>query len=207
MREKTKRLAFLGLATALAMVFSYIEVILPPIWSAVPGIKVGLANIIIIFLLSRMSFKEAAVVSFIRILLTALLFGNPMTLAYSIAGAVLSLATMTLLKKWDVFSMTGVSIAGGVTHNLGQILVAMFVLQTREIAYYMIILAITGTVAGVFIGLGGALLLKYTKKWKQVADEYYDKITKYEGIAQLDENYYSSDDLHTFVSNMKINWE
>lgn len=166
MREKTKRLAFLGLATALAMVFSYIEVILPPIWSAVPGIKVGLANIIIIFLLYRMSFKEAAVVSFIRILLTALLFGNPMTLAYSIAGAVLSLATMTLLKKWDVFSMTGVSIAGGVTHNLGQILVAMFVLQTREIAYYMIILAITGTVAGVFIGLGGALLLKYTKKWK-----------------------------------------
>ena len=166
MREKTKRLAFLGLATALAMVFSYIEVILPPIWSAVPGIKVGLANIIIIFLLYRMSFKEAAVVSFIRILLTALLFGNPMTLAYSIAGAVLSLATMTLLKKWDVFSMTGVSIAGGVTHNLGQILVAMFVLQTREIAYYMIILAITGTVAGVFIGLGGALLLNYTKKWK-----------------------------------------
>lgn len=166
MREKTKRLAFLGLATALAMVFSYIEAILPPIWSAVPGIKVGLANIIIIFLLYRMSFKEAAVVSFIRILLTALLFGNVMTMAYSVAGAVLSLATMALLKKWDVFSMTGVSIAGGVTHNLGQILVAMFVLQTREIAYYMIILAITGTVAGVFIGLGGAMLLKYTKKWK-----------------------------------------
>ncbi len=164
MKKSTKRLAFLGLATAVAMIFSYIEVILPPIWSAVPGIKVGLANIIIIFLLYRLSLKEAALVSFVRILLTALLFGNVMTLAYSVAGAFLSLALMAALKKWGIFSMTAVSVAGGVAHNLGQILMAILLLGTREIAYYMIILTLTGTVAGVFIGLGGALLLKHTKK-------------------------------------------
>ena len=166
MKGSTKRLAFLGLATAVAMIFSYVEAILPPIWSAVPGIKVGLPNIMIIFLLYRLSWKEAAVVSFIRILLTALLFGNVMTLAYSVAGAILSLLTMTLLKRCKVFSMVGVSIAGGVTHNLGQILMAILLLGTREIAYYMVVLALTGTVAGVFVGLAAALLLKHTEKWQ-----------------------------------------
>lgn len=166
MKGSTKRLTFLGLSTAVAIIFSYIEVILPPIWSAVPGIKVGLANIIIIFLLYRMSIKEAVAVSFVRIFLTALLFGNVMTLAYSVAGAALSLATMALLKRSSLFSMTGVSIAGGVTHNLGQILMAILLLGSREIAYYMIVLTLTGAVAGVFIGLAAAMLLKHTEKWK-----------------------------------------
>ena len=161
MKIKTKTLVFLSLFTAVAMVLSYIEAILPPIWSAVPGIKMGLPNIIIIFLLYRMSVKSAAAVSFVRILLSALLFGNAVTLLYSLAGAALSLAVMAILKKIDRFSMIGVSVLGGVFHNLGQILMAMLILETAEIGYYMIILTVTGTLAGVLVGILGSLVTKY----------------------------------------------
>lgn len=147
----------------MALILSYVESLLPPIWAAVPGIKMGLPNIMIIFLLYRFGVKEAAAVSLVRLVIVALLFGNVMTLAYSFAGAVLSLLLMWLFKKWDSFSMVGVSIIGGVSHNLGQILVAMLVMQTREIGYYMIVLAVTGTVAGILIGLAGMLLIKYSR--------------------------------------------
>ena len=160
MKIKTKTLVFLSLFTAVAMVLSYIEAILPPIWSAVPGIKIGLPNIVIVFLLYRMSVKSAAV-SLVRILLSALLFGNAVTLLYSLAGAALSLAVMAILKKIDRFSMIGVSVLGGVFHNLGQILMAMLILETAEIGYYMIILTVTGTIAGVLVGILGALLTRY----------------------------------------------
>lgn len=161
MKIKTKTLVFLSLFTAVAMVLSYIEAILPPIWSAIPGIKIGLPNIIIIFLLYRMSVKSAAAVSLVRILLSALLFGNAVTLLYSLAGAFFSLTVMAVLKKIDRFSMIGVSIVGGVFHNLGQILMAMLILETAEIGYYMIILTVTGTIAGVLVGILGALLTRY----------------------------------------------
>lgn len=166
MKISTKKLVFLSVFAALAMVLSYIELLLPPIWSAVPGIKVGLPNIVIIFLLYRFSVKEAAVVSVIRLLTTALLFGNILTFFYSFAGAFLSIVVMWLLKKLNLFSQVGVSIAGGVSHNLGQILVAMIVLATKEIGYYMIVLSVTGTIAGIFVGISGILLLKYTDKIK-----------------------------------------
>ena len=164
MRIKTKKLTVLALFSAVAIVFSYIEAILPPIWSAVPGIKVGLANIVTVTLLYKFSFKEAVAVAFIRITAIALLFGNVMTLMYSIAGLIFSIIIMTILKKTNLFSTIGVSIAGGVFHNLGQIIVAMIVLQTKEIGYYMIVLAVTGTIAGVLIGIAGNLMLKYSDK-------------------------------------------
>lgn len=163
MRNQTKSLALLGVCTAVALVLSYVESLFPPIWAAVPGIKMGLPNIVIVFLLYRLSAKHAAAVSLVRVLAVALLFGNTMTLWYSLAGAVLSLSVMALLKKTDRFSTVGVSVVGGVCHNLGQILVAMAVLQTAEIGYYMIVLTVTGTVAGVLIGLAGALLLDRLK--------------------------------------------
>lgn len=163
MKNNTKKIAFLGLAASVTLILSYVESLLPPLWAAVPGIKMGLPNIMIIFLLYRFGWKEAAAVSLVRLAAVALLFGNVMTLAYSFAGAVLSLLLMTLFKKWNAFSMVGVSIVGGVFHNLGQILVAMLVMQTREIGYYMIVLAVTGTVAGILVGLAGALVLKYTR--------------------------------------------
>ena len=160
MREKTKKIAFLGVITSVALILAYVEAILPPIYAAVPGIKVGLPNIVIIFVLYKFGIKEAAMVSGVRLLIVALLFGNVMTLAYSAAGAVLSLAVMSLLKKIDSFSTVGVSIAGAVSHNLGQIAVAIFLLESVQIGYYMIILAVTGTIAGVFIGLAGNAVLK-----------------------------------------------
>lgn len=164
MSNKAKKVAFLGVLTSVALVLSYLESILPPIWAAVPGIKVGLPNIVIIFLLYRFGVKEAAVVSFIRIFIVSLLFGNVMTLSYSFAGALLSIILMAICKKINVFSVVGTSIVGGVAHNLGQILVAIFLFDTVQIGYYMIVLAVTGTIAGVFVGLAGALLLKRLNK-------------------------------------------
>ena len=156
----TKKVAFLGLAAALALLLSYVEVLLPPLYAAVPGIKLGLPNIAILYLLYAMDVRYAALVSLTRVAIASLLFGNIMTLAYSLAGAVLSLGVMWLLKKTKFLSEVGVSVAGGVTHNLGQVLVAMFLLDTPQIAYYMIVLTLTGTISGIFIGLCGALLLK-----------------------------------------------
>lgn len=164
--NKTKKLTLLSLLTTCALVLSYVEAILPPISAAVPGIKVGLCNIIILFVLYRISFRAAVAVSVVRLLIVMFLFANPTTFIYSLSGAVLSLAAMAVLKKINLFSIMGVSIVGAVCHNLGQIIVAAFMLNTLEIGYYMIILAITGSVAGVFVGLAGAGLLKATQKMK-----------------------------------------
>lgn len=160
MSDKSKKIAVLGVLTGVTLVLSYLEAILPPIYAAVPGIKVGLPNIVIILILYKFSAREAAVISFLRVVLVALLFGNAMTLAYSLVGAVLSLLVMALMKKADFFSPVGVSILGGVFHNIGQILVAIVLLNSTLIGYYMMILTITGTLAGVFVGLTGSILLK-----------------------------------------------
>ena len=160
MKKGTKKLALLGLTTAIAMALAYVEVLLPPIFTAVPGIKLGLPNIIIIFVLYKMGVKEAAAVSLVRMLAVSLLFGNPITFAYSLAGAALSLTVMALLKKIDFFSVIGISVAGGVLHNVGQILLAMVVLKTAELGYYLIVLAVTGTIAGVVIGVCGGIAVK-----------------------------------------------
>ena len=166
MNNKTKRIAFLGLCVSLAMVLSYLELLLPPIYSAVPGIKMGLSNIVIIFTLYRFGLKEAVAVSLVRVFAVSLLFGNFMAFSYSLAGALLSLAVMALLKKTDAFSKVGTSVAGAVCHNLGQIAVAIFILERIEIGYYMAILAVTGVLAGVLVGLASVFLLKTLSKVK-----------------------------------------
>ena len=160
MKKSSQKVALLGLCTAVAMVFAYVELLLPPLFTAVPGIKLGLPNIAIIFILYRMGGKEAATVSFVRIAAVSLLFGNPMTFAYSMAGGVLSLAVMALLKRLDFLSTVGVSVAGGVLHNVGQILMAMLLLGTAELGYYLIVLAVTGTLSGIFVGLCGSFAVK-----------------------------------------------
>ena len=153
-------MTLLGVLTSLALILSYVEAVLPPILAAVPGVKLGFPNILIIFILYRMGTVRAAAVSFVRILLVSLLFGTFLSFLYSLAGAVLSLTAMAIMKKTDLFSTVSVSIAGGVLHNLGQILVAVFLFDSLSIGYYMIVLAITGTVAGAFIGLSATFLLK-----------------------------------------------
>lgn len=166
-KNKVTRLAMLGVFTAVALVLSYVESLLPPIWTAVPGIKMGLPNIIIIILLYKLGVKEAALVSLIRVLFSSfLLFGSGMMLIYSVVGATLSLVLMAICKKLNIFSTVGVSVVGGISHNLGQILVAIALFDTTQLGYYMIVLSVTGTIAGVFIGVAGALLLKRLEKVK-----------------------------------------
>ena len=164
MRTRTKKLTLLGVCTALALILSYAEAMLPPIWSAVPGIKMGLPNVMIIFLLYKYGFREAIAVSLIRILIAAMLFGSVMTLAYSLAGGMLSLAIMAPLKKTGAFSTVGVSVVGGISHNIAQILVAIAALGAWQIGYYMALLVISGTVAGVLVGVLGSILLRYLEK-------------------------------------------
>lgn len=166
MKDSIKKTALLGMVTSVALVLAYLEAILPPISTAVPGIKMGLPNLAIIFVLYRFGLKDAAVVSALRLFIVALLFGNVMTLAYSASGAVLSLALMGILKKTDKFSSVGVSVVGAVMHNLGQILVAIFLFETVQLGYYMIVLSVTGSIAGVLIGIGAGILLKRTEKLK-----------------------------------------
>ena len=160
MKHKSKKIAFLGLCAGVALVLAYVEALLPPLYAAVPGIKLGLPNIAIIFILYRFGLREASAVSFIRIVAVSLLFGNLMTFAYSVAGAFLSLLVMTLLRKLDFLSIVGVSVAGAVFHNVGQILMAMLLLGTAELGYYLIVLTVTGTISGILVGLCGSMAAK-----------------------------------------------
>lgn len=160
MGKSSKQIAFLGVCTSVALVLAYVESLIPPLYAAVPGIKLGLPNVVIIFVLYRCGVKAAAAVSFVRMVAVALLFGNPMTLAYSLAGGTLSLIAMALLRRTGLFSTVGVSVAGGVLHNVGQILMAMLLLSTAELGYYLIVLAVTGTVSGIFVGLCGSFALR-----------------------------------------------
>ncbi len=156
---KTRQIAQAGLLIALAMVLSYIESLIPA-FVAIPGIKVGLANIVVVFALYRMDFKSALLISLIRVLLSSLLFGTVMTLAYSAAGASLSLAGMALLKRTGLFGTTAVSVTGAVLHNLGQIAVACLILETDSLLYYLPFLVLSGVVTGLVIGLVSSTLIK-----------------------------------------------
>ena len=152
----------LGLSIALAMIMSYIEVLVP-LSFAVPGIKMGLANIVIIFVLYKLGTKEAVLVSLIRVILVSLLFSNAMAMTYSIAGAVLSLGVMWILKKSDKFSVLGVSVAGGIMHNVGQIIMAIILLGTEQIALYLPVLIVTGTATGIVIGIVAGIVINRFK--------------------------------------------
>ena len=156
--KETKRLVLLAMLTAVAMILSYVESLLPSV--GIPGVKMGLANIAVIFALFRFGWKEAAALSLVRVVLVSLLFGSVGAMLYSLAGAVLSLAVMTLLRRIDRFSTVGVSVAGGVAHNAGQILMAMLILQTKQLFGYLPVLAVSGIAGGVLTGLAAALLIR-----------------------------------------------
>ena len=153
------RVAYFGVFTALALMFSYIETMIP-IQFGVPGIKLGLANIMIVIMLYKSSAKEALLLSIVRIMLSGFLFGNISSILYSIAGGVLSLGIMTLLKKQGGFSVIGVSVAGGVSHNVGQLIVAMLVVETYQVGYYFPVLLVAGVLTGLGIGVASQEVLK-----------------------------------------------
>jgi heptaprenyl diphosphate synthase len=147
---------------AFAMILSFVESRIPA-FVAIPGVKVGLANIAVIFTLYKFGVKEAVTVSIIRVLLISMLFGSPVSLIYSISGATLSLVSMILLKKLTPLTEVTISVTGGVMHNVGQIAAASFMLSTNVVVYYLPFLLVSGTVAGVVVGIASAILIKRVK--------------------------------------------
>ena len=154
---KAKQVSLTAMCVALAMILSYVESQIPS--PGVPGVKLGLANLVVVFALYRLGWKEAVGISLLRVFLVALLFGHAASLAYSASGAVLSLAGMILLKRSDKLSCVAVSVIGGVLHNAGQILMA-WALMGANVVWYLPVLILSGTVAGVAIGVVSAILVK-----------------------------------------------
>jgi heptaprenyl diphosphate synthase len=159
----TKRMVTLSALIAVAMILSYVESMIPA-FVAVPGVKMGLSNIATVFALYFLGWPYAICVSLVRVCLSALLFGNVVGLIYSLSGAALALLVMILLKNFDLFSNVGVSVAGGICHNAGQIIAACIVMKTSAISVYFIPLVISGTVSGVLIGVVSGMLVERLKK-------------------------------------------
>ena len=149
---KSKKIAYYGLCIALAFVLSYVESLFPT-FIAVPGVKLGLTNLVVLIALVKIGKKDAFFINMIRILLVGLTFGTAFSLLYSFAGGILSFLVMMLLYGKNRFSVIGVSVAGGVAHNVGQILVAMMVLESKALVYYLPVLILSGTLAGVVVGI------------------------------------------------------
>ena len=162
---KTKKVAILGLCIALSMVLSFLEHQIPPL-VAVPGVKVGLPNLVMVFMLYKIGWKETAIVSIVRVVLVSMIFGSVVSMAYGLVGATLSLIGMILLKRTKLFSTIAVSVVGGVLHNIGQIAVACVIMGTGLIVSYLPVLLISGTIAGVVIGFVAGLLVKKLDKLK-----------------------------------------
>ena len=162
---RTRAVVLTGLATAVAMILSYVETFLP---SIAPGIKLGLPNIAVLFVLYAAGPVPALAVSLVRVVLSSLLFGSVLSMAYALAGALCSLFVMTLLRRFRLFSPVGVSVAGGAFHNLGQVCVAAAVMRTSGVAFYLPLLLAGGTAAGIVIGIaGGILISRLAGLWKK----------------------------------------
>ena len=155
-------MTFLALTVSFALILSFVESRIPA-FVAIPGIKVGLANIAVIFTLYKFGIKQAVAVSAVRVLLVSMLFGSPISMIYSLTGAVLSLAVMCLLKKLTPLTEVTVSVAGGVTHNIGQIGAASVMLGTNVVIYYLPFLLLSGTIAGVVVGIASGMLIRKVK--------------------------------------------
>ena len=156
------KVAVFGVFTALALILSYVELLIP-INFGIPGMKLGLANLLVVILLYKGCPRDALLLSVIRILLSGLIFGNMFSIFYSLGGGLLSLAVMVFLKKTGQFTVAGISIGGGASHNVGQLLVAMFVVQTYQVGYYLPVLLIAGVITGAVIGILSAEVLKRTQ--------------------------------------------
>ena len=153
------RVAYFGVFTALALIFSYVETLIP-FHIGIPGVKLGLANLIIVVALYKMSLKETYLLSVVRVVLSGFIFGNYFSIIYSLAGGLLSLTVMALLKKKGGFSILGISIAGGVCHNIGQLVIAMAVVETFSVIYYIPVLLIAGLITGLLIWIAADGMLK-----------------------------------------------
>lgn len=165
MKKETsaKEIAYAAILTALSMIFSYVETLFP-IAIGIPGAKIGLANLVVLTGLYFLNPVEVFCISISRIFMTALLFGNMSSLIYSLAGGILSFAIMRLCMLSHKFTMTGVSVAGAVSHNVAQCVVAALVVQEAKLFFYLPVLLIVGVIAGLIIGILGQKCLPYVRK-------------------------------------------
>ncbi|MBP3700319.1 MAG: Gx transporter family protein [Lachnospiraceae bacterium] len=155
--KSVKRMTVFGLLIALAFVLSYLESLIPlaTVGFFVPGMKIGLANIVVMVALYTLGYKDALILSVVRVILVGFTFGNTVSMMYSLAGSIFSFCVMALLKKSNLFSMIPVSIAGGIFHNVGQVTIAMLILEETRVWAYMPVLFVSGVITGVVIGLLG----------------------------------------------------
>ena len=158
-QRKAYKISVCAVLTALALIFSYVEALFP-FQFGIPGMKLGLSNLVVLVALYRIGASYALSVNLARILLSGLLFGGVSAMMYSLAGGMFSFITMLLLKKTKIFSPLGVSMAGGVLHNMGQLLVAALLLQDSQIFLYFPVLLFSGMIAGIVIGLGAAVICR-----------------------------------------------
>ena len=162
--RKSREMALCGMMTALAFLLGYVETLIP-ISLGVPGVKLGLANLVTIVSLYLLGTRTAGMIALIRVVLTGFTFGNLSMMMYSLAGAALSLLVMAVSRKKDLFGTVGVSVAGGVGHNVGQLLVAAAVVENSSLFYYLPVLLAAGTAAGAVIGILGGILVKRLSRW------------------------------------------
>lgn len=163
--KKTKNVALFGMMVALAFTFSYLESLIPFNFG-IPGVKLGLANLVVVVALYTMKPSEAFSIAVIRIFLAGLTFGNAYSIAYSLCGGILSFAVMLLMKKTKL-SIVGVSMMGGISHNIGQIIVAAIVMETARIAYYLPVLLVAGLATGLLLGIVSKLIVSRVEKIKK----------------------------------------
>ncbi len=161
----TRRITRMGMLTALSLILSYIEMLLPS-FIPIPGIKLGLANIAVVFALYTLPFSDTLLISILRVFLSSLLFGNVLSLLYSLSGALISLLVMALLKTLNV-GETALSTIGGVFHNAAQLGVATAIVKNSALIYYLPFLILSGALTGFLIGLITAALLKRLDEEKE----------------------------------------
>lgn len=158
-QSKTRYMGYGAILTALAMIFSYVEAILP-FTIGIPGVKLGIANIVIVIALYKFGIKMALTINVIRIIVSGLLFSGTFGILYSLAGGVLSFLAMILIKKFKCFSIVGVSLTGGVFHNVGQLLTAAFLVSNLKMFVYFPVLLFSGLITGIINGIVAGLVLE-----------------------------------------------
>ena len=163
MRLPAKKYALGGMLTALCLILAYVESRIP-FYFGIPGVKLGLTNLVVVFALYTYGFGFAGIINVMRILISGFMFGNPFSIVYSLAGGILSLLVMAALKRSRIFGITGVSIAGGVAHNIGQLVVAALAVESYNVFFYMPVLLISGAVTGFLIGAVAAMVLKRVER-------------------------------------------
>lgn len=158
-RMRAKSIALYGLLVSLCLVLSFIESQVPAFF-IMPGMKLGLTNVVVLVALVRMNHKDALIINILRIVIVGFTFSNTFSMLYSLAGGMLSWLTMSLMHRTGRFGIVGISVSGGVSHNLGQIIAAAMLVSVGSLLYYLPFLLVSGTAAGVMIGIISGMVAK-----------------------------------------------